>query len=315
MANNETSNHDAQPEIDQITAAPTSESTPFFRLPGELRNKIYRYVLTSPEPLYCNLFIMDDLDRAKGITVGSFFFTDHLLGYEEDKEPSELVFNKLKYVNRKLHRETKGLELIYNTISFGHFDIIRAVNSLFHFTATVTPTKLSWISTVVIRSDDRCPSHVTESGVLTECIGLPMLAMFCKQNPHINVHYVLRRFAYRECDLKPNLDELWRAIYYMSMGMTLWLGLGNDETIFDIWLPSSKTTGYIVRLANDWKKRQHLEQLLEGVRNFSIFPGETSIDSWFVETTHFLAEQAAEEEKCWLEWANRWIEHGITPAF
>ena len=102
----------------------------FFRLPGELRNDIYEYILTDPRGLTCR--VLSD--------GSSKFYTPDQRATERQehkrrqpqwsqrrknirRKPEDIVINKLEanklqYVCRQLRQETKALELRYNTIYF-----------------------------------------------------------------------------------------------------------------------------------------------------------------------------------------------------
>lgn len=69
-----------------------SNSAPLFRLPGELRNKIYRLVLTAPTAL-----------RLEWISFGQLILTCD----PKNGIPGE--FNQLKFVNKYLYSEVAEL--------------------------------------------------------------------------------------------------------------------------------------------------------------------------------------------------------------
>ncbi|KAF3032363.1 hypothetical protein E8E12_004173, partial [Didymella heteroderae] len=86
--------------------------SPFLRLPPELRDWIYRNALTEPEGLY---FEPD----AKGN-----------LRLQTAKLPG-ICANQLKYVNRQLHRETRGLGVRFNDLTFiTSIDAVHVIRTL-----------------------------------------------------------------------------------------------------------------------------------------------------------------------------------------
>lgn len=69
----------------------------FFRLPAELRNKIYELVLTAPN--ITRIICVPGTARRKQ--------KPKLV----DPQRPEFEFNQLKFVNRQLYKETAGLEV------------------------------------------------------------------------------------------------------------------------------------------------------------------------------------------------------------
>lgn len=76
---------------------PTSAN--LFRLPGELRNKVYKHVLSSSAPL---LLVMGNA----GVPI--------LTSQDCNEFPRE--FNKLQYVNKQMYLETSSIEPRFNDI-------------------------------------------------------------------------------------------------------------------------------------------------------------------------------------------------------
>ncbi|KAF2640341.1 hypothetical protein P280DRAFT_507848 [Massarina eburnea CBS 473.64] len=102
------SNDQAKPiKSDQNVQTQKDTTTKFFRLmdlPGEIRNLIYEFALTSPSPLHYREPISD---------------TTKPLIYEPATEYSQAAeINQIKYVNKRLYAETAGLEVVFNTILF-----------------------------------------------------------------------------------------------------------------------------------------------------------------------------------------------------
>jgi len=78
----------------------------FFRLPGELRNKIYEYALTTARPL---LYAADQENV--------FRLWCPVPGQAEGYHEA----NKLRFVNRQLYAEARGLSIQYNDLLFTNF--------------------------------------------------------------------------------------------------------------------------------------------------------------------------------------------------
>jgi hypothetical protein len=89
-------NEDAREDKQQV---PLSDP-PFFRLPGELRNRVYEYALTTNKTL-----------RFIGANSGE---KPKLL--EPDSRHANGEYNQLKYTCRQWYQETAGLEAKFNKI-------------------------------------------------------------------------------------------------------------------------------------------------------------------------------------------------------
>ncbi|KAF1840336.1 uncharacterized protein K460DRAFT_437402 [Cucurbitaria berberidis CBS 394.84] len=92
----------------------TNPSTPsangscyFFRLPGELRNRVYQFSLSEPEGLRYH---------QNSDSVGFYRRTETSKNDSHDSEA-----NQLKYVCRRLNQETRGLGIRYNMLYFDNF--------------------------------------------------------------------------------------------------------------------------------------------------------------------------------------------------
>jgi hypothetical protein len=93
------------------------------QLPGELRNRIYEYALTSDDAqllyredappiipdvplLHCEQQILSHISSKPTASFGLYEW------------PCTKGFNQLKYTNRQVRKETKGLEVRYNGLLF-----------------------------------------------------------------------------------------------------------------------------------------------------------------------------------------------------
>jgi len=79
----------------------------FFRLPGELRNKIYGYALTTARPL------LHAADRENVFRLWCYTSEAEVGPHHES--------NQLRFVNRQLYAETRGLSIQYNDLLFTNF--------------------------------------------------------------------------------------------------------------------------------------------------------------------------------------------------
>jgi hypothetical protein len=92
----------------QDRSVSNQEESPFLRLPGELRNKIYGYALIEPTGLHYR-FAKCGPPRlyTKALPSG----TELGLGYLYEA-------NQLKYACRQLYCDTKGYGLVFNDLTF-----------------------------------------------------------------------------------------------------------------------------------------------------------------------------------------------------
>ncbi|KAF2272191.1 uncharacterized protein EI97DRAFT_437182 [Westerdykella ornata] len=93
-------------------------ASPFLRLAGEIRNKIYELALTSPNKQL--VYLDKPLASKPGLYNATMTIPNDGRGFVEpsflDTVNSAREFNQLKLVCRQLHNETAGLEVRFNTI-------------------------------------------------------------------------------------------------------------------------------------------------------------------------------------------------------
>jgi len=162
-------------------------------LPGEIRNKIYQFVLTSPDALRYR-------ESSKRIQKPIFYsLGSQRAEHGDENEQSE--FNELKYVNKQLYNETAALELKYNVLRFnGHpSDKLPAIANLTNFLGSIATTRKAWLRTIMLDDCIPPPSHGgTESFYskpIASATAIASLSHACRQNPHIRVRYVLSYWA------------------------------------------------------------------------------------------------------------------------
>ncbi|KAF2823019.1 hypothetical protein CC86DRAFT_423112 [Ophiobolus disseminans] len=127
----------------RITSTPTS---PLLRLPAELRNHIYKLVLTSSN-------VFED-----GLRLGVTWYRTTAFLFDCTEKYQSLnhstTVNQLKYVNKQLYKETAGLELKYNSLVICARDWDeKPAEQLVKWLATFTPSKVAWIKKVVIKAE------------------------------------------------------------------------------------------------------------------------------------------------------------------
>jgi hypothetical protein len=152
---------------------------PFFRLPGELRNRVYEYALTTDKTLR---FIGENSGEKPKLL-------------EPDSRHTNGEYNQLKYTCRKLYQETAGLEAKFNKIEIVSRRFPKAEPArLFRiFLTTSAPEKAAWFTNVTMKS-----SHCghDKNKLLEPASDLLPIADFCRRNPHVNIRYIPGGFEY-----------------------------------------------------------------------------------------------------------------------
>lgn len=310
------------------TTLPTGVNTspsPLLALPAEVRNRIMEFALTSSGPLYHrpphprNTHQLNQVRR------------HHRLVEEKHmvSNTPHFSFNTVKLVCRQLYAETAGLELQHNSILFkshgmrphNRNGLVQAMHrplrksaesSFFDFVTPMTPTKLEWLSTVIIASDHRALSML--NGAAPPMENLSMLAYFCKQYPNIKMRYQFPNFCFDHSDPHPSLQ-------YLTVGTALtWALLGDDAGIKAAGhhLPWHAWARMLIAAAIVWRDTWGIDYVLRGVENFSFTPkaeAETWTDDALVELMRkdAVALKAGDVlGKTWAEHMLEWKEDGIT---
>ncbi|KAF3010961.1 hypothetical protein E8E13_010443 [Curvularia kusanoi] len=153
-------------------------------LPPELRNLIYKYVLTP------------DTTKNLQYCAGEEGRKAYLSTWTDDAGPNANVeFNKLKYVNRQLYAETAALELVYT-----HGLVFRRLPgsepggaTAVRFLLELSPKKCTWLSTIRIQetlpqkeSAVRGPHQAT---LRDSPETMSSLDKICTEHPKLNVQY------------------------------------------------------------------------------------------------------------------------------
>jgi hypothetical protein len=128
----------------RVKAADRSSPSTFdlLNLPAEVRNLIYEYALTAPEGLRIQWQVGIARRRKKPVTV-----------VDSAEEKDRVPINNLQYTNRQLHKETAGLEIQYNRITFtAHpsHKIKGPAEGLMRFHGSMTTRHRLWLRHVVL---------------------------------------------------------------------------------------------------------------------------------------------------------------------
>jgi hypothetical protein len=95
-----------------------NSESPLFKLPGELRNRIYSYVLNHDDPLHpAAVFATQYSSKARYEWSTTAFV--HQTGWErnavtQSRAAEVKLVNQLQFVNKQLRDETAGLTYEYN---------------------------------------------------------------------------------------------------------------------------------------------------------------------------------------------------------
>ncbi|KAF1915943.1 hypothetical protein BDU57DRAFT_515748 [Ampelomyces quisqualis] len=145
-----------------------SNSTPLLQLPGELRNKIYRLVLTAPTPL----------------RLECSSFGPPILACDPNRSvPSE--FNQLKNVNKCLYNEVAGLELKFNKIVVNAPVGEHPVGAFLSWRSKLSTASKGWIGGVTLMYESPEHSELIEPDWLRLLVpyfaGFPIGGPFCPE--------------------------------------------------------------------------------------------------------------------------------------
>lgn len=143
-------------------------------MPGELRNEIYQYALTEEEGLCWN----DDLQMMCTVQMSS------------PMTPTSNPANQLKFVDKLLRNETKGLELRYNDLAFAGTlsDINSAAEHAVSFLEQLPASRHKHLRKITLLSP-RSPRHNfrESSPFWHRPVALKKLVQFCRANTHVIV--------------------------------------------------------------------------------------------------------------------------------
>ncbi len=247
--------------------------SPLLRLPGELRNHICKYALSTTKSLKFVLgapFQISEQFRQK------CYFTTEDQSYDLEDE-----FNRLKYVCHQMYDETSCLELTLNTLCFTNDDTVHdgswpLARECAEFLRHCTPPIIARISRVSIklRADYQgwredfygaisYPMLLCENSASFETI-----AKFCRTYPQKSVCYSMKEF-----------DFCSGATTVIDQGAILRLAL-RHENLIPLTIGDQVHATY--RVAQVWASRRCVELLkvpnfrivVKGVANYEDFKEE-----------------------------------------
>jgi hypothetical protein len=302
----------------------TAPPSILLRLPGEIRNKILQFALTSAAPLH---------HRQPKATQSKQVASHHhrlIEGrhFEYLADGAHPEFNKIKLVNKQLHSETAGLEVQYNAITFSPQFVLpfrpntvarhnryskSAEQWLFDFVAPMKASKLAWLSMVII--DSKAPCLSVTNPKAPPMPDLPALVSFCKQNPEVEVRYQFANFEFDWTVENPSL-------IFFTVGLVLTTALKGDEageTAKEALLSQSTWLQVLYKEARHWREVWNIAYLLKDVNNFTVWPTVQPTGDYFA--GYFTITIDAEKLHAgdtrvwdWYRYAKLWVENGISGA-
>lgn len=296
---------------------------PLLRLPGELRNKIFKIALTAASPL-CHRPPVTIYDPVSPSTSAHHRLVEERLINTQGSDAKCLRpdFNSLKFVSKQLYMETAGLEVQTSAILFSsgrsspYFADPQlpakygkqrktAEQLFFEFSAPMTPRKLGWLASVIIASSVACPSrrHVHAPPMPD----LPALAMFCRHHPATQVRYEFTNFHF-------DVTEKSALKHFLATGVVLTTALQGNE----VGMTASPSWGArLYEEARYWRDTWNIMHLFKDIENFTVWPNTRTQSVNPVDLEIFMRNAGLlglndGEYGVWLFYIKMWLEHGIS---
>ncbi|CAO2654138.1 Nn.00g108710.m01.CDS01 [Neocucurbitaria sp. VM-36] len=170
-------------------------------LPGEIRNRIYRYALAC-DKLKVILPFVDNAELPVPWKFRSKVQRLILVDATVDDVPNIVEFNQLKFTCRHFYTETAGLELKYNNIFVTRrWTFEDEVGSQFLQFANLVKAKAHWLSGSILTLEDVCPwPSETGSGERFEgffpdtATIIAKIASWCRDHPSVQVDITIPGF-------------------------------------------------------------------------------------------------------------------------
>ncbi|KAF2829481.1 hypothetical protein CC86DRAFT_454078 [Ophiobolus disseminans] len=150
-----------------MTASQPSSSR-LLHLPGELRNRIYTYTLTSERLL---VYVKPDGPKKGSLAVAN--------------TGTNIDFNQVKYVCRQLYYDTAGLELKYSSVAFNGtcFYGTDPARTFLNFLGACATSNVSWPTNIILSTRGMLSALEPAGNFLR-------IADFCRMNPCAKVDYI-----------------------------------------------------------------------------------------------------------------------------
>jgi hypothetical protein len=216
-----------------------ADASTLFEIPGEIRNRILEYALTSSTPLQYNPPIDDD--SRPSFCVSSTKPDGTMVSHE---------FNVIKYVNRQLYAETAGLEIKLNTLHFSSQEGIRSspTQHLISFVCLLTPIKKGWLHNVVVHDYMR-NAHQKRIPLMEDTpYTIAALIKQSKMCPLLEIHYIISDWRYhKDASASAKTRFLCRGVVYASI-----LGGYDAAGVFEPGSYYDRTHGASIMARHDW---------------------------------------------------------------
>jgi hypothetical protein len=255
-------------EVTQQRPLLEQPDSPLLRLPGELRNRIYEFALTTGP------------DNPLNLAEPSVRYEDGQLrrrkAYSSTKSRSDSLdneFNQLKYASRQLYTETAGLELQSSCIRFSGQVVRGTLESgpaatFVSFLRTCSPSKSSWITRVHLQIGGN--AKLLHTLLIEEPSHFITIADFCRSHPAVRVSYLI--------DEPVQMRSLYEAHYYFYMGVFLKIALYHQDVCR--LLPDADDWARTWAVADDWATEEQVKSLdvpnlRIGVKGFRVTKAST----------------------------------------
>jgi hypothetical protein len=168
-----------------------------FKLPAELRNRIYEYALTASPHSTLAYSELPTSQQQKPQLV----FT--LNGVQ---------FNELKDVCRQLRVETSGLELAFNPLNLQHGNLAHEAQ-LQHFCERATDAEYARLSTLLLFDAEDSDIESDSDHVTATISSLSHVAQWCHAHPGVTIKYMLddMRFSRRGWPVDSDFSKIYAA--------------------------------------------------------------------------------------------------------
>lgn len=256
-------------------------------LPGELRNRIYKYVLTTPNANALRI----DMQWTKASKRKPKLY--------EVVEPYE-EFNRMKYVCHQLYQETAGLEAKFNTIIFrNNF----STEQFLEFRDTCSSERCAWLSSVVLKGRMERARGLYQSYLPWSPKVLCRLLDICRQFPHLHIRLVVSP-AFRDFNSMNAPSEFITRGTILNLALRgVWLGhLWTWSPLNQFLQPSIEENTR--RTIEKWRQGEDISEVFQHP-NLSVWPAECKFEVdrfWGGRFTH---------EVLWKQRNEIWMEKGF----
>ncbi|KAH7081377.1 hypothetical protein BKA63DRAFT_487106 [Paraphoma chrysanthemicola] len=170
-------------------------------LPGELRNRIWEYALTSSVSIHharTSRITADGQSRISYVLSACSTIATSDPPTQEGPAGSTLEYNNIKYVNRQLYDETANLEMKYNKIQFSQLNAgeASALDQVVGYTARLPRKHVKWLANVILEPHaDADALRLWQKDNRKGHRELSILIKYCEQHPDVHITYYHSRWG------------------------------------------------------------------------------------------------------------------------